>query len=215
MDPPESTREAWWIFNEVGKRMGFDMGFTGPQQIWEEMRNLSVMYRGITWERLEGEGLQWPVPDINHQGTVFLHKDGNFKRGKAKFIPAHYRPPAEVPDEEYPFMLTTGRRLWHYHTGTQTRNCEGFDKLFSEERIEISPEDALTLGINDGDFVNIVSRRGQVRMKAWISERSPKGVLWSSFHFHEACINEVTNNVFDPVTETAEYKACAVRLEII
>jgi formate dehydrogenase major subunit len=213
VEPTGGTREAWWIFNQIGKRMGFDMGLSGPEQIWDEMRSLATSYSGITWDRLEKEGLQWPVPESDHPGTPYLFKGGRFKRGKALFIPAQHQAPAEEPDQEYPFVLTTGRRLWHYHTGTQTRNCKGFEDLFPEELVEISIEDAGKLGIENNDLVEIISRRGQVRMRAWVSKRSPQGILWSCFHFREASINEVTNNVFDPLTETAEYKACAVRLE--
>jgi formate dehydrogenase major subunit len=129
------------------------------------------------------------------------------------FTPADWRPPAEVPDAEYPLVLSTGRRLWHYHTGTQTRNCAGFEELCGEELVELSPRDASELGVQDGDYVWVVSRRGRVRMRAWVTERSPRGVVWSCFHFREANINVVTNDAFDPITETAEYKACAVRIE--
>jgi predicted molibdopterin-dependent oxidoreductase YjgC len=213
VNPSPSVREAWWIFNEIGKRMGFDMGFTGTAGIWEEMRSLSTLYAGITWERVEEVGLQWPVPSLDHPGTPYLHPDGRFSRGKAKFWPARYRAPAEEPDTVYPLFLSTGRRLWHYHTGTQTRNCVGFESLFPEELLEISSVDAERLEVSTGDWVDVISRRGKVRMKAWVTERSPVGLVWSSFHFREACINQVTNNVFDPVTETAEYKVCAVRVE--
>ena len=211
--PPGESRDAWWVVEELGKRLGFDMGFTSPRSVWEDMRALATSYAGITWERIEGDGLQWPVPTLEHPGVPYLHRDGNFTRGRGLFQPAEWRPPAEVPDSSYPLVLTTGRRLWHYHTGTQTRNCAGFDEIFGEELVEISPEDARDLGIADGEYVDVVSRRGRVRMKAWVTTRSPRGVVWSCFHFREACINEVTNDAFDPVTETAEYKACAVRIE--
>jgi formate dehydrogenase major subunit len=211
--PPGQARDPWWIVGELGRRLGFDLGFTSPKGIFEEISSLGTIYRGITWERIDREGLQWPVPSQDHPGTPLLHKDGKFIRGKGLFVPAQWRPPAEVPDSEFPLMLTTGRRLWHYHTGTQTRNCRGFEELCGEELLEISPADARELGISDGQFVEVVSRRGRVRMKAWVTDRSPKGVVWSCFHFREACINEVTNNVFDPVSQTAEYKACAVRID--
>jgi|LSQX01.2.fsa_nt_gb formate dehydrogenase major subunit len=213
VEPPGESREAWWIYAELARRLGYDMEFESAHEVWEDMRRLGTGYAGITWERIEERGIQWPAPTTRHPGTAYLHKDGNFARGKGKFMPADWRPPAETPDEEYPFTLSTGRRLWHYHTGTQTRNCVGFNELFGEELVEVSPQDARDLKIRDGDYVWVVSRRGRVKMKAWVTERSPKGVLWSSFHFHEAHINVVTNNAFDPVTQTAEYKACAARLE--
>ncbi len=213
VEPPGDSREAWWIYAELARRLGYDMGFSGAESVWEDMRSLSTSYAGIPWSRIETSGIQWPAPTLEHPGTGYLHKGGNFSRGKGMFMPAAWRPPAEVPDAKYPLTLSTGRRLWHYHSGTQTRNCAGFDDLFGEELVEVSPEDARALAIADGEYVWVVSRRGRVRMKAWVTDRSPKGVLWSSFHFHEAHINVVTNNAFDPVTETAEYKACAVRLE--
>jgi formate dehydrogenase major subunit len=189
------------------------MRFDSARGVWEEMRSLATGYAGISWERIDRVGIQWPAPTLQHPGTPFLHAGGNFTRGRGLFVPAQWRPPAEVPDGEYPLVLTTGRRLWHYHTRTQTGNCAGFDALFGEELAEISPQDAAAIGARDGDFVWVVSRRGRVRMRAWVTDRSPRGVVWSSFHFKEANINEVTNNVFDPVSETAEYKACAVRVE--
>jgi formate dehydrogenase major subunit len=210
---PGECREPWWIYQELAKRLGIDGNFTNSHEVWEEMRALATGYAGISWERIEGDGIQWPAPTLDHPGTQFLHRDGNFTRGKAVFVPADWRPPAEQTDREYPLVLSTGRRLWHYHTGTQTRNSTGFDALWREELIEVSPADAGELGIVDGDYVWVVSRRGRVKMKTWVTERSPRGVVWSCFHFREANINLVTNNAFDPVTETAEYKACAVRLE--
>jgi len=212
--PPGECREPWWIFHELAARLGVDLRFESARGVWEEMRSLATGYAGISWERIDAVGIQWPAPTLQHPGTPFLHAGGNFTRGRGLFTPATWRPPAEVPDGDYPLVLTTGRRLWHYHTGTQTRNCAGFEALFGEELVEISPQDAAELGARDGDFVWVVSRRGRVRMRAWVTDRSPRGVVWSCFHFREANINEVTNNVFDPVSDTAEYKACAVRVEL-
>jgi formate dehydrogenase major subunit len=176
------------------------------------MRTLATSYAGITWERCAEVGVQWPAPTLEHPGTRFLHKDGNFARGRGKFNAATWRPPAEQADQDYPLVLSTGRRLYHYHT-TQTHHSPGMDDLLPEELVEVNPEDAKALSIQNGDYVNVVSRRGQVKMRAWITDRSPRGVVWSSFHFADAHINKVTNSAYDPVTETAEYKACAVRLE--
>jgi len=177
------------------------------------MRELATSYHGITWQRIDKQGLQWPVPTLDHPGTAFLHAGGHFARGRGLFQPADYRPPAELPDEAYPLLLTTGRRLWHYHTGTQTRRCATPTALQSEEWLELAPSDAARLGISDGDEVQVRSRRGVVRMRAWVTNRSPVGVVFSSFHFPQACINQLTHDAFDPETETAEYKACAVRIE--
>jgi formate dehydrogenase major subunit len=213
VEPPGQARDDWWIIAELAKRMGCAMDYTSPEEIWEEIRRLTPSMSGITYKRIEHEGIQWPCPDVEHKGTLFLYKDGKFPRGKARFLPAQWRPPAETPDKEYPFALTTGRRLWHYHTCTQTRRSAGFEEVFPEELIEVSMDDARGLDILDGDYVWAVSRRGRIKVKAWVTERVPSGVCFISFHFHEACGNVLTNNVFDPVAGTAEYKACAIKLE--
>ncbi len=210
LKPHKNYKEFWWIVNEIAKRLGYDMGFTTSESVWEDMRALGTSYHGITWERCEDVGLQWPCPTIGHTGTKFLH-EGAFVRGKGLFCPAKWWPQAELPDDEYPLVLSTGRRLWHYHT-TQTRNAKGIDDIFGEEYIEVSPFDAKELGIDNGDYVEVASRRGKLKARAWVTNRSPRGVCWMSFHFHEACGNVLTIDAFDPVTETAEYKACAIKI---
>jgi len=124
-----------------------------------------------------------------------------------------WTPPAEVADEQYPFVLSTGRRLYHYHTRTQTGRSEGLNELLGEETADMSPEDGLAMGIADGEKVRVASRRGQVEVKARLTEQVPPGMVWMAFHFREGCANWLTNPVFDPVTQTAEYKACAVKIE--
>ena len=211
--PPGEARSHWWALNELGKRMGMDLGFGSSHAIWEELRETGPSYHGIPWERIEEVGLQWPCPSLEHPGTTFLHKDGNMTRGRGKFHPLEYRPPAELPDDEYPLYLSTGRRLWHYHTGTQTHNSVGMDELFGEELLEISPADAGRLGIKSGDTVRAASRRGRITLRAWVTDRSPEGICWTSFHFARACGNELTNDAFDPDSNTAEYKVCAIKVE--
>lgn len=213
VEPPGQAKEDWWIISELAKRMGYAMGYTLTEQIWEEIRKLTPSMSGITYERIEREGIQWPCPDLNHAGTCYLYCDNVFPCGKAKFQPAQWKPAAEVPDSEYPFVLTTGRRLWHYHTGTQTRRSAGFDDVFPEELIEVNGKDAGKLDIKNGDHIWVVSRRGRVRVKTWVTSRVSPGLCFMTFHFHEACANVLTNNAFDPVAGTAEYKVCAVRLE--
>ncbi|MCU0663229.1 MAG: hypothetical protein MUC50_13005 [Myxococcota bacterium] len=176
------------------------------------MRSTSTGFAGITHPRIEKLGLQWPCPTLEHPGTRFLHKDGKFTRGKGLFSKTDHIPPAEVPDAEYPLVLSTGRRLWHYHSGTQTRNSVGLEGIFPEELIELNPHDAVKLGIKSGDMVKASSRRGDVTLRAWVSERAGRGMCWMAFHFAEACANVLTNDAFDPVTETAEYKACAIKV---
>jgi formate dehydrogenase major subunit len=210
---PGEARSHWWIMNELAKRMGVDLKLDSSKDVWEEVRSLSPGFNGITWERIEQVGLQWPCPTTSHPGTPFLHVGGNFTRGKGLFAGIEYRPPAETPDAEYPFWLSTGRRLWHYHSGTQTHNSLGMDDLFGEELIEISPADAVNLGVKTGDWVRATSRRGAITLRAWVIDRSPTGVCWTSFHFSKACANELTIDAFDPISKTAEYKVCAIRIE--
>jgi formate dehydrogenase major subunit len=213
LNPPGETRSHWWVMQELAKRLGKDLGFTSANAVWEDMRKTATSYAGITWERIEQAGLQWPCPTLEHPGTPLLHVSGRFTRGKGLFHKTEWGPPEEVADAEYPFVLSTGRRLWHYHTGTQTRNSIGLETIFPEELLEISPFDAEKLGIRNGDKVRASSRRGEISLKAWVTDRSPPGVCWCSFHFYEACANVLTNSAFDPVTETAEYKACAIKVE--
>jgi formate dehydrogenase alpha subunit len=215
VEPPGLAMDDWWITCELARRMGFEMGYMSAEQIWEEIRSLTPSLSGITYKRIEKQGIQWPCPDQEHNGTCYLYCNNVFPCGKATFQPAHWKPPAECPDDGYPFVLTTGRRLVQYHTGTQTRRSAGFSELAPEELIEVNPEDAVRLGIKDGDYITAVSRRGKVRVKAWLTDRVLPGVCFMTFHFHEACANVLTNDAFDPVTGTAEYKACAVRLEKI
>jgi len=213
LEPHRNIRPQWWVLQELALRFGVDLGFTSEEAIWQDMLKSSTSYAGITWERCDDIGLQWPCPSLEHSGTPYLHKDGQFTRGKGRFDPKQWRPPTEIPDTEYPFWLSTGRRLWHYHTGTQTRNSVGLEELCPEELLEIHPEDAANLGIETGDWVKASSRRGSIRLRAWVTERSARGVTWTTFHFAESCGNVLTNDAYDDVTETPEYKCCAIRVE--
>jgi formate dehydrogenase major subunit len=211
--PPGNARDDWWIFTELSKRLGYDPGWTSPRDVWEEIRELGTTYHGITWERCEDVGIQWPAPTLDHPGTPYLHMDGHFTRGRGRFVPVDWLPPSESTDAEYPLALSTGRRLWHYHTGTQTHRSAGFDEVFGEELIEISPVDATRLGIEDGEIVRVSSRRGSVDVKAWVTHRSPPGVCWMAFHFAAAHANVLTIEAGDPITQTPELKHCAIRVE--
>jgi formate dehydrogenase major subunit len=213
LEPPGEARDDWWIFAELGRRLGHDMAYASPAEIWDELRELGTSYHGITWERCEDVGVQWPAPSLDHPGTPFLHMGGEFTRGRGRFVPVDWVPPSELPDEEFPLVLSTGRRLWHYHTGTQTRRSAGFDEVFGEELIEISPADAERLGVADGEMVRVTSRRGSVDVRAWVTHRSPPGVCWMAFHFREAHANVLTTEAGDPVTQTPELKHCAIRVE--
>jgi len=213
VDPPGEARPHYQVLHEIARRLGVDIGMTSPEAIYEDMRKTSTGYLGITYDRIETVGIQWPCPNLEHPGTQYLHKGGNFARGKGLFSRTDHVPPAEMPDEAYPLVLSTGRRLWHYHTGTQTRNSVGLEKIFPEELVEIHPADAAPLGIATGDLVKAMSRRGEITLRAWVNERVAPGLCWMAFHFAEACANVLTIDAFDRVTDTAEYKVCAIRVE--
>jgi formate dehydrogenase major subunit len=212
-EAPGQARPGWWIARELARRMGRPWRSNSAQEIWDdEVSVLAPAYAGIKYARLEGDGLQWPCPSQDHPGTRFLHKDGKFSRGQGLFQPIDWTPPAEVEDEEYPFVLSSGRRLYHYHTRTQTGRA-GLDRMLSEETADISSSDAARLGVADGEYVRVSSRRGSVKVRARITDEIPPGLVWMAFHFREGNANWLTNNVYDPNTKTAEYKACAVKIE--
>ena len=173
---PGEAKPDWWIFRELAKRFDQHWPSESAQQIWDdEISVLAPSLAGIKYHRLEGNGLQWPCTDADHPGTCFLHKDGEFTCGLGVFNPADWTPPAEVPDAQYPFTLSTGRRLTHYHTRTQTGRCEGLNDLLGEETADISLEDAREMGIADGETIKVSSRRGQVEVKAKVTPSSPQG----------------------------------------
>jgi len=213
--PPGQAKPNWWIFKELAKRMGHAWTSNSGPEIWDnEVSVLAPALGGIKYGRIEEDGLQWPCPTPEHQGTQFLHRDGIFTHGKGIFSPVDWKPPAEVPDKEYPFVLSTGRRLYQYHTRTQTGRS-GMDFLLPEETADISQADAQRLGIQPDEYVKVRSRRGEVKVKARVTPEVPPGMVWMAFHFREGCANWLTNAVYDPNTMTAEYKACAVTVEKI
>lgn len=209
---PGLAKPDWEIIRELANRLGYPMNYTSPAEIMEEIRTLTPSYGGITYERIEKEGIQWPCPDTSHPGTTFMHRD-KFTRGLGLFHAIDYRPPAEIPDREYPFLLTTGRVLYHYHTGTMTRLSPGTTERCPESLVEINPEDAKKLGIENGGIVTVTSRRGTVTAKAAVTDRSPRGTIFMNFHFREAAVNLLTNPALDHVAKIPEYKVCAVKVE--
>ncbi len=212
--PPGLARPNWWIFKQIAKRMGHDWSSDSAREIWEnEISALAPSLAGIKYARIENDGLQWPCTSEDHPGTCFLHQKGEFTCGLGRFNPVDWTPPAEVPDHEYPLVLSTGRRLYHYHTRTQTGRCVGLDDLLGEETADISIEDARSMGIELDEMIRVKSRRGNVIVKARVTPEVPPGMVWMAFHFRENCANWLTNPAFDPDTLTAEYKACAVRIE--
>lgn len=215
VQPIGEARPDWQITCQIAQKMGAKgFGYKNPSEITDEIAHLTPSYGGITFERLEKGSLQWPCPTIEHPGTPVLHTK-SFSRGKGKFLLLTYKPSQETPDEEYPLVLTTGRHLTQFHTGTMTRKVKGLNTLNGEEQIEINPVDAKTLNIENGEMVKVVSRRGAVNVKAKISEISPIGVVFMTFHFAESPANILTNPALDPVAKIPELKVAAVRIEKI
>jgi formate dehydrogenase alpha subunit len=213
IEPVGNSRPDWWITCQIAQRMsakGFD--FEHPSHIMGEITSLTPSYGGISYNRLEKGGLQWPCPTQEHPGTPILHTK-QFTRGKGHFIPLEYKPAMELPDDDYPLTLTTGRSLYHFHTGTLTRKVKGLNVLMAEELVEINPSDASALGITNGEMVKVTSRRGEVIAKAKLTEVSPAGVIYMTFHFAESATNLLTNPSLDPVAKIPELKVCAVRVE--
>ncbi len=167
-------------------------------------------FAGVTYERIEQTGLQIPVWDSAHPGTPYLFSE-SFPRGRGKFHPLEYNPSAEMPDEEYPLILTTGRVLEHWHGGTLTRHS-WLDDLYPEALIEINPADAARLGIEDASAVRVTSRRGSIVLRAKVTQKTTPGVVFIPFHFAEAAANLLTIDALDPQAKIPEYKACAVRV---
>jgi formate dehydrogenase alpha subunit len=213
IEPPGDARPDWWITCQIGRKMG-DRGFTftSPPRIMEEIARLTPSYGGITYRRLEKGGLQWPCPTTEHPGTPILHTE-KFTRGKGQFVPLEYKPSAESPNNQYPLLLTTGRSLFQYHTGTMSRKVKGLNVFLGEELVEINPRDASALGIADSDVVKVISRRGEVTAKAKVTAVSPAGVVYMTFHFAESPTNQLTNPAIDPIAKVPEFKVCAVRIE--
>ncbi len=213
LEPLGDSRPDWLITCQIARKMGakgFD--FENPSKIMDEIAKLTPSYGGISFNRIEKGGLQWPCPTQEHPGTPILHTE-IFTRGKGKFTPLAYRPPAEVPDKDYPLVLTTVRSLYQYHTGTMTRKVKGLNTMLGEEMVEINPVDASALDINDGDTLKVTSRRGHVTAKARITGITPAGVVTMDFHFGESAANILTNPALDPVAKIPELKVCAVRAE--
>jgi formate dehydrogenase alpha subunit len=210
--PPGLAWPDWKIICEVSRLSGYPMDYSSTADIMKEINRLTPSYAGITYPRLEtSHGLQWPCPNEEHPGTAYLHRD-RFSKGRGTFLPCEFKPVSEPPDEEYDFTLTTGRIYFHYHTGTMTRRISLLNREAPAALIEIHPEDAKRLGIRNNDMVEVTSRRGSVKARAEVTKCVPKKVVFSTFHFHEAPINALTNPALDPTAKIPEYKGCAVKV---
>lgn len=218
IEPVGNSKPDWQIIGLLAGEMGYPgLKYQQVSEILAEINRTTPIYGGITWERLQKNeaGLQWPCPDISHPGTVYLHKDGKFSRGKGCFYPVSFKEPAELPDREYPLILTTGRTLWHFHTGTMSRRSRTLNERVPEGYVEISREDAEQMQINDQEMIRVATRRGEIQIKARITHKVSKGLVFIPFHFEEAAANILTIAALDPVAKIPEYKVCAARIEKI
>ncbi len=212
IEPIGESKPDWQIISELSTRMGYTMSYNSPGEIMDEIARLTPIYGGINYLRLDNnEGLCWPCPDKSHPGTKILHQE-KFTRGLGKFHPVEYKPPAEETDKNYPLILTTGRVLYHYHTGTMTRRVEGLNQLVPTGYVELNPTDGEKYGLKDGDSVKVSSRRGSILTKVYLTERVASGIVFIPFHFVESAANILTNDVFDPEAKMPELKVCAVSL---
>jgi formate dehydrogenase alpha subunit len=211
VDPPGQALEDWKITCEIGTQMGYSMSYENSKAIMEEISSVTPSYAGITYDRIEYEGIFWPCPDIEHPGTPILHRE-KFTRGKGMFHAIDYIPPAEQIDKEYPMYLTTGRLLYQYHTGTMSMKTDDLNERAPESFVEISLQDANKFDIKDGSMINIASRRGNINARAKVSGKAVPGTVFIPFHYAQAAANKLTNAALDPVSGIPEYKVCAVKL---
>ncbi len=211
VDPPGEARADWQIFCELSSRMGYEMDYEHPEEIFNEVTQLLPQYAGITYQRIDKVGLQWPVPNTEHPGTPVLHV-GRFTQGKGLFIPEDYTPPTELPDAEYPLILTTIRETPQYNFGSMTRKTPEIEALCPEAFAEINPEDAVCFGIDDLDEIEITSRRGSVQLRAKITDRSQAGTIAIPYHFAEVPVNNLTLNSLDRLSRSPQYKICAIKV---
>jgi predicted molibdopterin-dependent oxidoreductase YjgC len=212
--PPGEARPDWHILVELSNRVGLPTSFGSPEEVMAEISALAPSWTGVTYDRLAGGGLQYPVPDGDHPGTAFLFADRfPTEDGRARFHAVEYADPGELPDEEFPFVMGTGRQLYHWHTGTMTRRSRGLDAREPVPTVEVHPDDAAELGVTDGDLVRITSRRNTMLISVRISDRVARRQVFVPFHFREAAANLLTNPVLEPHAKMAALKVCAVRLE--
>jgi formate dehydrogenase major subunit/formate dehydrogenase alpha subunit len=226
IEPRGEAREDWAIIADIarliiagGGREIADTPYCGweyqnTDQVMKEIAALTPSYAGVSHERLNrGDRLHWPVKNLEHPGTPVLHV-GAFTRGKGKLTPLEHIPPAELPDDDYPMILNTGRVLYHWHGGEMTRRAQGLLNVYSQALIEVNPDDAVRIGLNGTTRVRVTSRRGTIEAEAWVTDRVPPGMVFANFHFPEASANELTIAALDPVAKIPEYKVCAVKVEL-
>ncbi len=212
IEPIGESKPDWEIISLLAKKMGSnEFNYGSPADIMDEMARITPIYGGISYDRLKVNGLQWPCPTKEHPGTPILHKE-KFSRGKGKFWAIEFKEPAELPDAEYPFILTTGRTIFHYHTGTMSSRVDILNKEVPTGYLEINPADAARLGISEGSKVVVSTRRGEIEIDAKVTERVKEGVVFVPFHFAECAANMLTNTAIDPQAKIPEFKACACKV---
>ncbi len=212
VNAPGDAKEDILILSMLASKLGANFS-DDAQKVFEEIRKVTPQYAGISYSKIEAnDGVCWPCPDEEHQGTPVLHT-AKIARGKGLLVPIENRAPKELADKEYPFILTTGRRYEHYHTATMTRRAKALNYYSPSPALEINPSDAKKLGISDGEKIVVSSRRGSVSTNAKISNKVSEGVVFGCFHFSESAINRLTNSVLDPVAGIPEYKVCAVNIK--
>jgi len=214
IDSPGDARADLDILIDLSQRLGLPTTFHSAEDVMREIAAVTPSWAGVRYDRLEGAGLQYPVPTADHPGTAFLF-DHAFPTsdGRATFVPVEYTDPVELPDDDYPFVMNTGRQLYHWHTGTMTRRASGLDAREPTPIVEIHPADAKDIGVREGELVRLTSRRNSMVSAARITERVARGQVFVPFHFREAAANLLTNPVLDPYAKMAELKICAVRIE--
>lgn len=211
--PPGEAKQDWEIIAEISKLCGYDMSYKSAEEIFDELAFVTPSYHGMDYSRLDKDfGLHWPCPTKDHPGTPYLHKDGKFARGKGLFTGIDFKEAAELPDDEYPFTLTTGRTYFHYHTRTLTKRSSALEREVPECYVELNPEDAKKHLIRSGQNVKVTSRRGSLDAKAIVTDIVKTGTIFIPFHFAEQAVNNLTIDALDPVAKIPEYKVCAVKI---
>ncbi len=211
VEPPGQAKDDWAITCGIATRMGYAMDYPDSEAIFNELASVTPSYAGISYPRIEQVGIHWPCPTPEHPGTPILHS-AQFTRGKGLFHALEWIPPAEVADDDYPLYLTTGRVIYHYHTGTMTMKTDGLNERAPESFVEITQSDAAGMGIADGDQATITSRRGQINVRVHVSPKAVEGTVFIPFHFAEAAANKLTHAALDPVCGIPEFKVCAVKV---
>jgi predicted molibdopterin-dependent oxidoreductase YjgC len=213
--PPGQARRDLDILIDLSIRLGLPTPWQGPGDVMREIASVTPSWRGVSYERLrKRRAIQYPVPTADSEGTSFLFADGfPTADGRGRFVPVEFLPPDELPSEEYPFFLNTGRQMYHWHTGTMTRRSEGLDSREPVPIMEMNPFDALEMGVADGEQVRVTSRRASILISVRISDRQARGQVFIPMHFREAAANLLTNPQLDPYARIASFKVSAVRIE--